>query len=298
LTASQVSLRSQPAFLAKRQKRCYSHSIGSQEHDACPEPVLHQPAAGCRHRPSLLVGTLHLCGDEAPTEETLETQFSEVSMHFHMLLHQTCIVMNDVIARIRAHHLQDSSRLAQGRNFEVLTEVSYGVATSTYFFSKWCHEMEPKRHRALSKPSKPVDWDVTDLLAHMNSALSKMEEHGSKLVSMLMRILKIARLAQQEGDSTCSVRDLAQSRGLSVDEFSGIAMHLDHLLSVTQGLARSLDSGDRPRTAPSLAGAARVAAKHKISLSRSGSSVSTSTGSLLSSRCVSPEPSEPASPCI
>lgn len=284
----------QLALPSAKPRRRYSNCIDIQEQDACPEPELYRPAAGCRRAPSIF-GGLGYIEDGERDDEALAKQFADVSMKFHMLLHQTSIVMNDVMASIRDRHLQDNLCLAHENHTEALTEISHAVSTSCYFFAKWCHQIEPRKCTRPPKPSRPVDCSVNDLLSQIHSGVSRMEVHGSKLVTMLMPIVKTARLAHQQADSVRSVRDIARSHGLNTDEFSGIAMHLDHLLSTTQGLRRSLGSVEsRPHTAPSIVGAARVAAKHKEALSRASSTASTGLGSNFTSRSASPDPTESA----
>lgn len=289
-----ANMTGQLDFLSKRSQRRYIHCIAAADQEDCPEPFLYRPAAGCRRGPSSFA-CLGWPEDGETTDNALEKQFCEVSMKFNMILHQACIVMNDIMASIRERHLQDNSSLAAKQNIEVLADIAYAVSTSSYFFSKWCHELEPETQTCLLKPSKPLDSSASELLSYIHSAVSRMEVHGSKLAGMLKPILKIAKLPQHADGPTSSARDIARMRGLSTEEFSGIAMHLEHLLSITRRFARSLSSTVvRPHTAPSSAGSARVAAKHKLAVSGASSMVSTAVGSTATSRCASPAPSERA----
>merc|ERR1719263_1549771 len=163
--------------------------------------------------------------------------------------------MNEAIASIRERHSTDASFLAIPANHRALAQIVLEVSSSSYYFSKWCHELEPDSHALISKPSRAVDSSADDLVSELQSGVSRMQLHASKLCLMLQQLVPRHTSASRcgtVGASSPSAWQVARQRGLSTLELLGVPAHMEHLLSDTQHLACAQSEGQhrRPWSAP------------------------------------------------
>jgi len=230
-------------------RRSYSFSIGSCAGDpvATFDPKLSGSPQGVR-RGSLRksCGFLDLSAAERRSGAcaNVKIAFAELSARLHMLVHQVCIAMNELVATIRERHLDDASYLLNDSNYRMLAHIVYQVATSSYHFAKWCHQLEPHAYDLPVKPSRIADSSATGLISQLQSGVSRMQQFALNLCPMLQQNLKAARPSPAQrklaSDAVApSPWDLAKQRGLSTSEFLEIAPHLEHLLFNTQQLAHA-----------------------------------------------------------
>jgi len=237
--------------------RRYKFSISSLDEEVS-SPKLQASPSGVRRGPlGLTYGvSIDVSEPHAPEAESASGKivFEELSSRLPMIVHQTCMAMNESIATIRDRHLVDASFLSDSTNHGALAQIVFELSSSSYYFAKWCHELQPISYSQPIKPSHSMECEAADLLSQLQSGVSRMQMYASKFCPMLDQVMR----AQKYNFTVTgeNALDIAQRHGLSTSEVSGIAAHLEHLLSDTRrlvGACATVKHG-RPSTAP----AARV----------------------------------------
>lgn len=266
-----------------QKERCYQFLIGCQSPKKFSDPKLRGSPQGVKRgslRLSCGVADLSACERQGDSS-AVKTAFTELSSQLHMLVHQTCITMNDLIATIRDRHFADPVFLSHDANYRSLAQIVFEVSSTRYHFAKWCHELDPEVCSAAIKPSRTLDASVADLLSQLQSGVSRMQVHASHFYPMLQQIVRAARKGQRgvPEDISENLWELAEEQGLSTTELLGVPAHMEHLLSDTQHLASAgaAKKRDRPCTAPS--GSSRSNVTAPSGLLRSSTAPSLTCGS-------------------
>lgn len=170
--------------------------------------------------------------------------FTELSHKFEVLISQTCMRMNNFLAKIREQAHEDTLLFDQSANFEHLLDISFSVSTVNYHVSKWLHQLEPRKFQAPPRPTKLADCTSLDLLAEIQYSLSRMEVLSSSLSPLLHKIAWEAKNLRRDADgrpvtpTSRNPANLAKKRGIvDVEEMGGIEGHLEHLLELAEFLA-------------------------------------------------------------
>lgn len=171
--------------------------------------------------------------------------FQEVASKLRTMIGQTTVRMNDHLVLIRRQMEEDKERFVEGSSgLEVLTEISFLVATSNYRLQKWIYQLEGKKGTAPIRPTHAQDCTAVDLVSEVQYALSRMEVCAGSLTPMLQKIVHDAKNMRRQANGeplTPTAKNpakLAIKRGFQdLEEMRGLAGHLEHLLEVTGHLA-------------------------------------------------------------
>jgi len=225
---SASKLATEPAFLAvlrdvsappKKTQRRYSHCLipqeGAEQAEGLEPPLRRVPSERPRGYCRLDYG-----GHMADLDVR----------RLKMLVHKACVQLADHVLTIRERHAQEAEFLSHMANYHSLAGILFEVDTAQYYFAKWRHELEPKKYPTPEHPSAPAaDCAISDLLAMLQSAVSRMEHGATKLCSSLERVVTRA------ADSKASPSSL----GSIMKELPGLVAHLEHLFGATKRFAES-----------------------------------------------------------